>query len=207
MVHSHVQSLLNFIFSPIFPASLLIMSNMFSSKRKNLPFHSELHFSHGVPHLTTPSAQAKYKIMRHNMFPGNVITFNSFPNLFEKIKNVGWDCLVTFYDKSIYPGLISEFYTHMELSKDSSGLLKSITTCIQGHTYIIDELFLVNALQLHPFTLELPRINSYLNPSGIFVEEYMLLKHNLSIVTIQMVPTLLFDFSCKVGLEFLTVES
>lgn len=94
----------------------------------------------------------------------------------------------------------------MEFSHDSSGLLKTITTCIQGQTYIIDELFLIHAIQLHPSTLELPRINSYLHPSGISVEECMLFKFNLSVVTEQMVPSHLFDYPCKVGLEFLTAE-
>lgn len=168
------------------------MSNLFSSKLKSVPLHSELHFSSAIPHLTTISAQSKYKTMRHNLCPGNVVTFQSFPNLFDKLKNVGWDCLVSFYDKSIYPNLIAEFYSHMEFSNDSSGFLKTITTCIQGQTYIIDELFLVNALQLSPSTIELPRINSYLHPSGISVEECIPFKFNLSVVTDEMVPAILF---------------
>lgn len=144
--------------------------------------------------------------MRHNLCPGNVITFHGFPKLFDHFKNVGWDCLISFNDKSVYPSLIAEFYSHVEFSTDSSGLLKSITTCLQGQTYIIDEMFIVNALKLSSYTLDLPRVNSYLHPSGISVEECMLFKFNLSVVSDQMVPPVLFDFPCKIGLEFLTPE-
>lgn len=67
-------------------------------------------------------------------------------------------------------------------------------------------MFIVNALNISSSTLELPRVNSYLHRSGISVEECMLFKFNLFVVSDQLVPAVLFDFPCKVGLEFLTPE-
>lgn len=90
-MHFSVQYFLSLILSPILPASILIMTNLFSSKRKALPLNSELHFSNVVPYLTTPSAQSKYRSVRHNLCPENVITFHRFPKLFEIFKNIGWN--------------------------------------------------------------------------------------------------------------------
>lgn len=56
MVHSYIRLFLIFISSSLLPTSLFLMSTIFSSKHKKLPLHFELHFSHGVPHLTTASA-------------------------------------------------------------------------------------------------------------------------------------------------------
>lgn len=108
------------------------MEHIYSSKRKKLTLHFEIHPEVCVPQLVTLSAHSKYRLMRHYLLPGLGITFNNFPNLLEKIRNIWWDCLIVFSDRHIYHGLIAEFYSPMALNRDKTGLLVSISTCIQG---------------------------------------------------------------------------
>lgn len=125
------------------------MEPIFSSKRKKLSLHYELQPDVYAPMLITPSAKVKYRHMRHSVTPVVGKSFNSFPDLLEKITNIGWDCLViTFTDRQIYPSLITEFYCHMIFHKDLTGLLTGITTCIQGEKYDIIEQLILHALHL-----------------------------------------------------------
>lgn len=94
----------------------------------------------------------------------------------------------------------------MVFNGDSTGLLTSISNCIQGQDYIIDEQLLDHALHLSPSMLELPIINEYLHPLGTSVSDCLCFKQNLSIATDQLIPAIMFDFPVKIGLEFLTVE-
>lgn len=138
------------------------MENTYSAKRKKLASHSDIYPDVCVPHLVTPTAQSKYKHMKHNLLSGLGIPFNSFPYLLEKIQNIGWECLVVFNNRHIYPKLIAEFYSHMIFNKDETGLLISITNCIQDIEYTIDEQLIINALHLRNSMIDLPRINGYI---------------------------------------------
>lgn len=177
-----------------------------SSKRKRLASHSNIHPDVCIPHLVTALAKSKYKHMKHNLQSGLGITFNSFPYLLEFIRNIGWECLVIFHDRHIYPGLIAEFYSYMISNKDDTGLLVSITTCIQGVKYTIDEQLIIDALQLRKSMLDLPKINGYLYLIGYSATGCMSFKQNLAITTDQIIPANLFDFPVKIGLEFLTAQ-
>lgn len=108
------------------------MENTNPTKRKKLTSHSNIHPDVCVPHLVTSNTQSKYKLIQPYLLASLVITFNSFPHLLEKIRKIGWECLVVFHDRHLYPGLIVEFYSHMNFNKDDTGMLISITTCIQG---------------------------------------------------------------------------
>lgn len=94
----------------------------------------------------------------------------------------------------------------MSFHRDSTGLLTSISTCIQGQEYVIDELLILHALHVKASMLDLPRINEYIYPIGISMSDCITFKHNLAIVTDQLVPAHLFDFPSKNGLEFLTAH-
>lgn len=94
----------------------------------------------------------------------------------------------------------------MVFNRDITGLLTSINTCIQGQDYIIDEQLFVHALHLRDSMLELPRINNYMYLIRTSVSDCMFFKQNMSVVTDQLIPTILFDFPVKVSLEFLTAQ-
>lgn len=136
-----------------------------------------------MPHLVTPHAPSKYKLMRYCLCPSVGITFNNFPNLLEKFISIGWKSLVVFNDRNIYPGLIAEFYCHMTINRDETCFVVSITTCIQGTEYTIDEQMFVNALHLRPSMLELPRLNEYAYQIGYSMTKCLAFKHNLALTT------------------------
>lgn len=136
------------------------MDPVYSAKRSKLPLLSELHPDTYAPQLVTPSVQVKYRHIRHSLTPGTITSFNSFPHIFEIIKNVGWECLITFTDKQIYPVLIVEFYSHTTFIRDSTGTLTGISTILEGQSCVIDEL-LLHALHVGNNMLELSKTNAY----------------------------------------------
>lgn len=98
-LHTHLNLIcLSFLHT----TCVVSMEPIYSSKRKKLVLHSEIHPSTCGPHLVTSSAKAKYRLMRHCLTPVIGITFCSFSDLLEHIKNIGYDCLIVFTDKHIY---------------------------------------------------------------------------------------------------------
>lgn len=98
---------------------------------------------------------------------------------------------------------MAEFYAHMEFSKDALGTLHSITTMVQGQEITLDQQFLVDALNLDPLTLNLPKINRYIDVLGDSFENCVEFRQNLAFASDQIVPIDLFDVPAKVGIQYL----
>lgn len=84
-----------------------------------------------IPTLRSSTAQAKYPSLKYHLVAGLAVTLFDYPDIYECLHNVDWDCPIEFPDKLIYPQLVTEFYSNMKFKRDFSGNLLGITTFVQ----------------------------------------------------------------------------
>lgn len=159
---------------PYDPTSFSVPSSSSKRTKMSAPFID--------PNILTESAQLTYYAMKYNFMTGATITFLSHPDLLVNLKKIGWDCLVSFSSRCVYPELVSEFYADMEFIKDVVGTLHSMATYVQGRKIVLDQTILLEAFGLDPCMLNLPKINHYVFPLDDSVINCLDFKYNLSTV-------------------------
>lgn len=70
-----------------------------------------------------------YRIIQTYEIMPQHLSFYNFPHVIDHIETIGWECLVSFKDKFIYPGLIVKFYSNMIVNRDMFGTVTSIIVC------------------------------------------------------------------------------
>lgn len=95
----------------------------------------------------------------------------------------------------------------MNVNRDTFGTVISINVCVQSHEFVIDELYLVKALNVDSAMLDLPKFNGYVTPTRDYMLHCLNFKASLILAADQLVPAQMFDKLVRIGLEFLIAQS
>lgn len=144
------------------PLSETDLATFSSTKRKKNDPSCIIHLETIVLTLRSSTTQTKYPSLRYHLAAGLAVTLSDYLDIYECAQNVGWECLIEFPNRIIYPQLVAKFYSNMEFKKDFFGNLLGITTFVQDKEIFIVEKLLVSVFKFEPSMLNLPKCNGYM---------------------------------------------